>query len=569
MNLDRSLADIFIEEGYISPLQLDQVLSERNDTTEPLGDLLVRMGLISDKQRFKCVGLQSGLPFVDLSAADIDLNSAQLINQVTAFRLGAIPIESTELSASVAMLNPLDITAIDELSEMMNRDIDPMWATPDDLRETITRVYGAYDDLDDVVAEAAKGLDAEVQIEAKQQEDEDAVNVIELREQVEGAPIIKMANAIINKAVRVRASDIHIEPMQKSVRVRFRIDGLLQEVMTVPKEYQRPLISRIKITAGLDIAERRVPQDGRCTMMSPQGEYDFRVSTYPSVFGEKIVIRLLDKNSVRIEMAQLGMPEDTVVRLKEKIEDPQGLILVTGPTGSGKTTTLYAALNHLNETHRNIVTIEDPVEYQLPGITQANVNRLAGVTFAAGLRSILRQDPDVILVGEVRDTETSNIAIESALTGHLVLTSLHSNDSAGALTRLIDMGVEPFLVGASITASLAQRLLRVNCAHCSAPYQPDPEVLDRLNLPFNHTYIHGTGCEACTRTGYRGRIGIYELLDVNAEIRKMILAGNNATEIHEAAAEKGMRTLRQDAIEKVLSGRTTVEEVVRVTSDAG
>lgn len=567
MNLDRSLADIFIEEGYISPLQLDDILAQRSDTTEPLGDLLVRMGVISDKQRLKCVGLQSGLPFIDLSTTEIDLDSANLITQVAAFRLAAIPIESTEISASVAMMNPLDVTALDELSEMMDRDIDPMWAAADDLREAITRVYGAYDDLDDVVAEAAKGLDAEVQIEAKQQEDDDAVNVIELREQVEGAPIIKMANAIINKAVRVRASDIHIEPMQKSVRVRFRIDGLLQEIMTVPKEYQRPLVSRIKITAGLDIAERRVPQDGRCTMMSPQGEFDFRVSTYPSVFGEKVVIRLLDKNSVRIDMEQLGMPEDVVAKMKLKVQDPQGLILVTGPTGSGKTTTLYAALNQLNVVHRNIVTIEDPVEYQLGGITQANVNPLAGVTFAAGLRSILRQDPDVILVGEVRDTETANIAIESALTGHLVLTSLHSNDSAGALTRLIDMGVEPFLVGASITASLAQRLLRVNCPNCSAEYEPDPELLDRLNLPFKHPYIHGVGCEHCTKTGYKGRIGIYELLDVDSSIRKMILAGNNATEIHEAASDNGMRTLRQDAIDKVLAGRTTVEEVVRVTSD--
>ncbi|HVT11074.1 MAG TPA: GspE/PulE family protein [Fimbriimonadaceae bacterium] len=566
MNLDKSLADIFIEEGYVSASQLDEILAHRSDTTEPLGDLLVRMAIISDKQRLKCVGLQSGLPFVDLANFEIDFEAASLISQQVAMRLHALPVEVTELSASVAMKNPLDVTAIDELAELMGRDIDPMWAAPDDLREAITRVFGAYDDLDDVVAEAAKGMDADVQIEAKQ-DDDDVVNVIELREQVEGAPIIKMANAIINKAVKVRASDIHIEPLQHGVRVRFRIDGLLQEIMTVSKDYQRPLISRIKIVAGLDIAERRVPQDGRCTMMSPQGEFDFRVSTYPSVFGEKVVIRLLDKSSVRIDLEKLGMTDGVVSLLKHKIDEPQGLILVTGPTGSGKTTTLYAALNHLNGIHRNIVTIEDPVEYQLPGITQANINPLAGVTFAAGLRSILRQDPDIILVGEVRDTETASIAIESALTGHLVLTSLHSNDSAAALTRLTDMGVEPFLVGASITASLAQRLLRVNCVNCSQPYTPDAQVLQRLGMPLDHTYIHGVGCDLCTKTGFRGRMGIYELLDVTPDIRKMILAGNNATEIRDHACESGMKTLRQDAIGRVLAGKTTVEEVVRVTSD--
>ena len=566
MNLDKSLADIFIEEGYVSTAQLDEILAHRSDTTEPLGDLLVRMGVISDKQRLKCVGLQSGLPFVDLSAVDLDFEAASLISQQVAMRLHALPLEVTELSASVAMKNPLDVPAIDELAELMGRDIDPMWAAPDDLREAITRIFGAYDDLEEIVAEAAKGIDADVQIEAKQ-DDEDTVNVIELREQLEGAPIIKLANAIINKAVRVRASDIHIEPMQHQVRVRFRIDGLLQEIQNVPKDYQRALVSRIKITAGLDIAERRVPQDGRCTMMSPQGEFDFRVSTYPSVFGEKVVIRLLDKNSVRIDMEKLGMPEPIVKMLQHKASEPQGLILVTGPTGSGKTTTLYAALNFLNAIHRNIVTIEDPVEYQLSGITQANVNPLAGVTFASGLRSILRQDPDVILVGEVRDNETANIAIESALTGHLVLTSLHANDSAGALTRLVDMGVEPFLVGASITASLAQRLLRVNCQNCSHPYKPDPNLLDRLGLPHDHEYIQGVGCESCTKTGFKGRIGIYELMDVTPSVRKMILNGNNATEIREFASANGMRTLRQDAVERVLAGKTTVEEVVRVTSD--
>lgn len=567
MNLDKSLGDIFVEEGYVAREELLDILAGREDTTESIGDLLVRMRKITEKQKLKCVGLQMGVPFIDLARTEIDSDSARIVPHAAAVRLLAIPIERTEAAASVAMVNPLDLTALDELQALTGLDIDPMLATEEDIRDAIFRSFGAYDDLGEIVGEAVRGVDTEGVSIQSADEDEEQVNVIELKEVVEGAPVIKLANALLTRAIAMRASDIHIEPQQRRVRVRFRVDGLLQEVMVVPKDLQHPLVSRIKIMASLDIAERRVPQDGRCTLVSPQGSFDFRVSTFPSVFGENVVIRILDKQAAMIDLSKLGMAGDALTRLKSRIEEPQGMVLVTGPTGSGKTTTLYASVHHLNAIYRNIITIEDPVEYQLDGIIQGNVNPKAGVTFAAGLRSILRQDPDVILVGEVRDGETATIAIEAALTGHLVLTSLHSNDSASAITRLIDMGIEPFLLGSSVTCSVAQRLVRSNCPKCVEVYAPDPVSLDQLGLSRDAVYRRGRGCEYCAKTGFRGRHGVYEVLEITTDIRRMILSGSHASEIHEAARSAGMVSLREDACAKVGLGITTVEEVVRVTAD--
>lgn len=566
MNLDKSLGDILVEEGYVTREELLQILSTREDTTESVGDVLVRMRKITEKQKLKCVGLQMGVPFIDLARTEIDTDCARIVPHATAVRLLAIPIERTEAAASVAMVNPLDLSAIDELQALTKLDIDPMLATEEDVRDAIFRSFGAYDDLGEIVGEAVRGVDTEgLQIQV-QEEDDEQVNVIELKEVVEGAPVIKLANALLTRAISMRASDIHIEPQQRRVRVRFRVDGLLQEVMVVPKDIQHPLISRIKIMASLDIAERRVPQDGRCTLVSSQGSFDFRVSTFPSVFGENVVIRILDKSSAMIDLGKLGMSGQALQALTSKIEEPQGMVLVTGPTGSGKTTTLYASVHHLNAIYRNIITIEDPVEYQLDGIIQGNVNPKAGVTFAAGLRSILRQDPDVILVGEIRDGETATIAIEASLTGHLVLSSLHANDSASALTRLIDMGIEPFLLASSVTCSVAQRLVRTICPKCAESYVPDPEALAQLDLDSNATYRRGRGCEYCAKTGYRGRHGIYEVLEIDGDIRRMILSGAHASEVHERAVQGGMTSLRQDAAAKVAQGITTVEEVIRVTT---
>src|SRR2546421_1112819 len=546
MNLDRSIGEIFVEEGYVSRDELLQILASREDTREPLGDLLVRLSKITEKQKLKCVGLQMGVPFVDLAHMEMDADTAQVIPHSAAIRLLAIPIERTEVAASVAMVNPLDLAAIDELSSLTGLDIDPLLATEEDVRDGIFRCFGAYDDLGELVGEAVKGVDPDGLRIAGLDEEEEQVNVIELKEVVEGAPVVKLANALMTRAIMMRASDIHIEPHQRRVRVRFRIDGLLQEVMVIPKDLQHPLISRIKILANLDIAERRVPQDGRCTLIAPQGQYDFRVSTFPSVFGENVVIRILDKNSATIDMGKLGLSEQAYDRLQAMLVEPQGLILVTGPTGSGKTTTLYASLHYINTIFRNIITIEDPVEYQLDGIVQGNVNSRAGVTFANGLRSILRQDPDVILVGEVRDGETASIAVESALTGHLVLTTLHANDCASAITRLGDMGIEPFLLGSSLTCSVAQRLVRVICPKCMENYSPEPEALDILGLPRDGVYRRGRGCDHCAKTGYRGRAGVVEVLEVTSEIRRLIISGRHSSEIKRAAEEEGMINMRQD-----------------------
>jgi len=568
MNIDKPLSEIFLEEGYLSRAQLNDILAHRDDTTEPLGDLLVRLKVVTEKQKLKCVGLQMGVPFIDISRVEIDDELARMLPHTVAMRLLAVPIEVTEISASVAMVDPLNLGALDELSSILNRDIDPMIATENDVRDAIFRSYGAYDDLGEIVGEAIKGVDTDSIRLQTIEEEETPVNVVELREVGEGAPVVKLVNALLVRSIAMRASDIHIEPHQRKVRVRVRIDGLLQEVMVVPKDLQLPLASRIKLMAGLDIAERRAPQDGRCTLVAPQGEFDFRVSTYPSVFGETIVIRILDKNAAMIDLNKLGIHTDAMNTLKKSLTEPQGMILVTGPTGSGKTTTLYASVHHLNSISRNIITIEDPVEYQLDGITQGNVNPRAGITFATGLKSMLRQDPDVILVGEIRDGETASIAIEAALTGHLVLSSLHANDASGAITRLADMGIEPFLLGGSITCSVAQRLVRMNCPRCLETYEPDPESVKRIGLTFDTVFKRGKGCEHCTKTGYRGRIGIYETLYMNTDIRRLVLAGKHAGDIQAAAIEAGMVTLRQDAAMKVQQGVTTIEEVIRVTSES-
>lgn len=567
MNLDKPIGEIFVEEGYLGNEELKQILQSRTDTTEPLGDLLVRLGKISVKQKLKCMGLQMGVPFVDLARMEVDPEAARIIPHAAAIRLLAVPVEMSEVAATVAMVNPLDLAALDELSTITGIDIDPVLATEEDVRDAIFRSFGAYDDLGEIVGEAVRGVDTEGLKLARAEEEESPVNVVELKEVVEGAPVIKLVNALMTRAISMRASDIHIEPQQKKVRVRLRIDGLLQEVMTVPKDLRHPLVSRIKVLANLDIAERRVPQDGRSTLMSPHGEYDLRVSTYPSVFGETVVIRLLDKHAAMIDMSKLGMSEETLSRLIPRLDEPQGMVLVTGPTGSGKTTTLYAAIHHLNSIYRNIITIEDPVEYQLEGIVQGNVNPKAGVTFAAGLRAILRQDPDVILVGEVRDGETAQISIEAALTGHMVLTSLHANDSAAALTRMIDMGIEPFLLASSVTCSVAQRLVRLICPKCVEDYDPELQILNKLGLPTDRRYNRGRGCEYCARSGFRGRTGIYEILEVDSDIRRMMLGGKQSGEIRAHAESQGMHTLRADARRKVLEGQTTVDEVMRVTAE--
>ncbi len=565
----RMLGDILVDEGLITRERLDEVLGSRTDASEPLGQVLVRMGLISEKDKVRCIGVQHGIPFVDLANREVEPEVGRLITHTIALRFKAIPVEKDTTVLSVAMANPLDVTAIDEMRLTTGLNVEPMISVEDDIMEAIFRCFGAGEDVTDIIGEAIKDVEVgEIQV-ADDDEKEAEFSLTELKEMVEGAPVVRLVNALIGKAIAARASDIHIEPEVGRVRVRFRVDGMLTEAMSIPKDLQHSVISRIKVMGNMDIAERRAPQDGRITLIAHQGQFDFRISTYPAVYGENVVIRILDKNNARIGLNRLGLQDDVLQPFETLIHRPYGMILVCGPTGSGKTTTLYSALNAINSVERHIITIEDPVEYQLPGIVQANVNKRAGVTFASGLRTIVRQDPDVVMVGEIRDTETAEIAVEAALTGHLVFSTIHSNDSAGTISRLVDMGIEPFLVASSIIAIISQRLVRIVCPRCKMSYTPQEDVLKRLKLPIQtdgtFTYSKGTGCESCSRSGYKGRIGIYELMEVSDKLRELVMAKESSAEIKRQARAEGMRTIQEDAVQKILQGMTTIEEVVRVT----
>jgi type IV pilus assembly protein PilB len=554
----------------IKPQELDAALAMRTDVGEDIGEFLVRLGMISERDRVRCVGIQHGIQFVELSGKQLDPEVAKLIPHSMALRHKAIPIERSQDILKVAMANPLDVQAVDDIAQVTGLEPLPLIAVEDEILEAIFTCFGAAGDVSDIIVEAIKDADAEVKVREEEPEETEA-NVADLKDLAGGAPVVRLVNALIARAIAERASDIHIEPEASRVRVRLRIDGILHEVMNIPKDLQSPVISRIKVMAGMDVAERRAPQDGRITLIARPQEYDFRISTYPALHGENVVIRVLEKSAAQITLDKLGLQPDVAEQFTRMVHAPYGMILTCGPTGAGKTTTLYAALNMINTVERNIITIEDPVEYQLPGVIQANVNRKAGLTFATGLRTMVRQDPDVILVGEIRDSETAEIAVEAALTGHLVLSTLHANDSAGAAARLIDMQVEPFLVASSIIGLLSQRLVRTVCPRCATPFTPSDDLIRQLNLGVSAADLEGamkgTGCEQCGRTGYKGRTGIYELLKMDDDIRSAIIARSSAATIRQIAIEKGMRTLRQDALEKVKAGLTTIEEVIRVTTE--
>ena len=570
MATDSTLTSVFLGEGVITPKELDAALAMRTDVGEDIGAFLVRLGMITEHDRIRCVGLQHGVQFVELAGRDIDPEIGRLIPHQMALRYKALPVERSQDLLKVAMANPLDVQAVDDIAKITGLEPLPLIAVEDEILEAVFKCFGAAGDVSDIIVEAIKDADAEVKIREDEPEDADG-NVADIKDLAGGAPVVRLVNALIARAISERASDVHVEPEAGRVRVRVRVDGILHEVMTIPKDLQSPVISRIKVMAGMDVAERRAPQDGRITLIARPQEYDFRISTYPAVHGENVVIRVLEKSAAQITLDKLGMAPDVADGFTRAVHAPYGMILTCGPTGAGKTTSLYAALNMINSIERNIITIEDPVEYQLPGVIQANVNRKAGLTFATGLRTIVRQDPDVVLVGEIRDGETAEIAVEAALTGHLVLSTLHANDAAGAAARLIDMGVEPFLVASSVIALLSQRLIRTICSRCPAPAAPSQELLERLNLNIDSSELQGAmkgaGCEQCGRTGYKGRTGIYELLKADDDIRVAIIGRNSAAAIRQIAMEKGMRSLRQDALDKVKAGVTTIEEVMRVTTE--
>lgn len=551
--------------------QLNQALEKQKllKRQEALGDVLVSMGFISEKDRIRGLGEQWGVPFVDVQELEIDPAAIKLIPESVARKLKILPVARRNGKLSLAMKNPLDIFAIDEVRLMTGTDVEPCIASEEDIITAIARLYRAQINVSEQVDSVIKEFDTgDIDFGPSSEEDDEDISIEQLRELSEEAPVIKLANLIISRGISDGGSDIHIEPAKDFVRVRLRVDGILTEVMRVPKKVQASLISRFKIMSEMDIATKRSPQDGRIGAVIDGRQYDFRVSTLPSVFGEKIVLRILDKGSVSVGLHKLGMLPETMEKFEGLISRTYGIILVTGPTGSGKSTTLYSVLSKLNSGEKNILTIEDPVEYELEGLTQVQINNRAGLTFPAGLRTMLRQDPDIAMVGEIRDAETAIIATEAALTGHLVLSTLHTNDAPGAMTRLVEMGIEPFLIASSVIGVLAQRLVRVVCPKCKEQYTPPRDAVRRLGIELESdakvTFYRGRGCDLCRGSGYKGRLGVYELMVVNDQLRDLVLQKCSAHVLREAAIDAGMKTLKDDAVAKILLGQTTLEECLRV-----
>jgi type IV pilus assembly protein PilB len=567
----RQIGEILVSRGYITPEQLQAALEAQSGlpTMEALGETLVNMGYLSHRDKLRCLAEQWGVEFVDLETFPVDTDVVKLVGQEICRRYKAIPISRPNGKVMVAMKDPNDIYAIDPLRLIIGSEIEPVLADEEDILAAISRYFADDASAQDAFQNALKEIDVDaIEVTTASDSTSDEPGIDQLRELVDEAPIVRLANLILGQAVKDGASDIHIEPTRDGMRVRYRVDGILREAMQLPRKVQSALISRVKIMATMDIAEKRAPQDGRISLVIDGKQWDFRVSTLPASFGEKVVLRVLDKSAIGVGLHRLGIMPKTLEQFENLITRTYGIILVTGPTGSGKSTTLYSVLSKLNSTEKNILTIEDPVEYELPGLTQVGVNPRAGLTFAAGLRCMLRQDPNIIMVGEIRDSETALIAVEAALTGHLVLSTLHTNDAPGAVARLLDMGVEPFLIASAVCGVLAQRLCRVICPRCKVAYQPPMDAVRRLGISQESTqgvkFYRGRGCDYCKGTGYKGRTGIYELMCVNDEIRELALERASSQKIKEAAIRNGMVTLKADATEKVLLGMTTLEETLRV-----
>src|SRR5919106_228457 len=553
----KDLADVLLEEGLITQEQLQLAQSEQERKGRSLGRVLIELGLVKETDLVAALARQVGLEFVDLTAHTIDPSAASLLSDQVARRYRALPIGYEDSRLVVAMSDPSNVFALDDIRTITGLEVKPVVATAADIDAAI-RKYGQFDQsVEDVASEAATAAGGQT------------TDLDEIEAAIEDAPIVKLVNLLITQAVSDRASDIHIEPAEKDIRIRYRIDGVLHEVMRSPKNIQAGLISRLKVMADINIAERRIPQDGRIGLVVGGRAVDLRLATLPTVYGEKIVIRILDKTSVLLKLEDLGFSGPAFASYEKGFRKPYGTILVTGPTGSGKSTTLYATLNMINSPDRNIITVEDPVEYRLPGINQMQVNTKAGLTFATSLRSILRADPDVVLIGEIRDRETALIAMEAALTGHLVLSTLHTNDAASAITRLVEMEVESYLVASALDCVVAQRLARQLCPRCKQPYKPtEAELLtagfseDRL-ASIDELY-RPEGCPNCGKTGYRGRIALYEVMPVTEEIEQLAVERRSSEDMRRLAIEQGMITLREDGLEKVAMGMTSFEEIFRV-----
>jgi type IV pilus assembly protein PilB len=550
----RFLTDVLVELGYIDRERADAAVAAARETATTPEEVLLGWGAISDEQLARAVAERNGLDHLDLTVFHVDMAAANLLSSAAAKRYDAVPVAfSGERALVVAMADPTNVLAIDDIALMTGYDVRPAVASRDDIAGLMARLTR----LDDVV-----------QSTVVEDEEEPAPEVVDLRETADDAPIIKLVNGIVAQAVEQGASDVHLAPDGSELRVRFRIDGVLQDSATVPRRMVSGVISRVKIMSDLDIAERRVPQDGRVGLNIDGRHVDLRVVTLPSVHGESIVMRILDQSSGEIDLTALGMAEHERERFRSAIHQAYGAVLVTGPTGSGKSTSLYAALGEINTPEKSIITIEDPVERQVEGVTQVQINPKAGLTFANGLRAMMRADPDVIMVGEIRDRETAQIAVEAALTGHLVLSTLHTNDAPTALTRLIEMGIEPFLVASAIDCVVAQRLARMLCAHCKERSIISAAVLrdHGFQTGFDLEAYEPIGCGRCGGSGYKGRIGLYEVMPVTEEIRALAIERASADLVAALAVRNGMRRLREDGLDKVRHGVTSIAEVARVTS---
>ena len=553
--INKKIGEVLVEQGLILESQLEEVLKEQKQTGEKIGEILVRKGWLNLEERERYLSMQSGVTAFNLSSYLISPEVFKLVPEDFARKYRVVPVFLIENILTIAMAEPNNVMIIDELRRMTHYTIDPVFADELEIRKVQDQCFGGISSLDEIIASI------------------DKTKLAEMEKKGEDAPIVKIVNYLIFQAVQLRASDIHIEPEKRILNVRYRVDGMLHRNYSLSIDLAGAIISRIKIMSGLDIADKRLPQDGRIMMKIGNRDIDFRVSTCPTVYGENVVLRILDKSSLTLTLDSLGFPERELRLSKELIASPYGIILVTGPTGSGKTTTLYAALQLLNKENINIMTVEDPVEYQFPGMRQVHVNPKSGLTFAVAVRSFLRQDPNIIMVGEIRDRETAEIAVQSALTGHLVFSTIHTNDAATVFTRLINMGIEPFLISSALLGVLAQRLARRICDKCKEEYIPSDEVLKTLGLENmiakGVKFNRGKGCQYCAQSGFKGRVGIFELLCVTPAIQDLVLRKVSAEEIRLTAIKEGMNTLRKTAIDKLLSGLITAEEVIRITIESG
>jgi type IV pilus assembly protein PilB len=566
------LGEILIKENLITSDQLKQALEHQKSTVGRLWTCLMKLGFISDDEITGVLSRQYGVPSINLKYYEVDTAVIKLIPQDTAVRYQIVPLSRVGSTLTIAMTDPTNVFAMDDIKFMTGFNVEPVVASETAIAEAISKFYGesqSAEELSKVMKDLTGEEAADLELAAEEQE----MNLAEMERAAEEAPIIKLVNLILTDAVKRGASDIHIEPYEKEVRVRFRIDGILQAVMSPPLKLRDAIISRIKIMAKLDISEKRLPQDGRIMIKYRKDnkikDLDFRVSTIPALYGEKIVMRLLDKENLRLDMTKLGFEPESLGKFEKAILRPYGMVLVTGPTGSGKTNTLYSSIARLNTPETNIMTAEDPVEFQLGGINQVQMKDQIGLNFAAALRAFLRQDPNIILVGEIRDFETAEIAVKAALTGHLVLSTLHTNDAPSTISRLMNMGIEPFLVATSVNLICAQRLVRRICSNCKEVMKvPEQAMLDagyqQEELATTQIFI-GKGCGTCNKTGYKGRVGLYEVMEISDELRELILVGASALELKKKAVDNGMLTLRRSGLTKVALGMTTIEEVVRET----